>query len=138
MENENTNYIKELEVETTEEPVEEFEIVTTKRTEIDKEKFFKLLAKHKELTLTIDRIGKVGKEAIRGVGNVVAKASGVKENVKANVKETVQVVKDKGKSIYSRYNSSQFSRENRYKVYNEEAEKQLAKKMNDKAKDPQP
>ena len=52
---------KEEEVKTTEATVEEFEIVTTKRTEIDKEKFFKLLAKHEELILTIDRIGKVGK-----------------------------------------------------------------------------
>ena len=40
---------------------EEFEITATKRTEIDKEKFFKLLAKHEEIILTIDRIGKVGK-----------------------------------------------------------------------------
>ena len=58
---ENTNNIKEHEVEINEEPVEEFEIVATKRTEIDKEKFFKLLAKHEELTLTIDRIGKIRK-----------------------------------------------------------------------------
>ena len=61
MDIENTNNIKEHEVKINEEPVEEFEIVATKRTEIDKEKFFKLLAKHEELTLTIDRIGKVGK-----------------------------------------------------------------------------
>lgn len=52
---------KEEEVKTTEATVEEFEIVATKRTEINKEDFFKLLAKHEELILTIDRIGKVGK-----------------------------------------------------------------------------
>ena len=40
---------------------EEFEITATKRTEIDKEKFFKLLAKHENLILTIDRVGTVGK-----------------------------------------------------------------------------
>lgn len=45
-------------VKTTE---EEFEIVATKRTEINKEEFFKLLAKHESINLTIDRIGKVGK-----------------------------------------------------------------------------
>lgn len=52
---------KENNIETTEETVEEFEIVATKRTEIDKEKLFKLLAKHEDLTLTIDRVGKIGK-----------------------------------------------------------------------------
>ena len=61
MNTENTNNIKE----SNETNVEEFEIVTTKRTEIDKEKFFKLMAKHEELTLTIDRIGKVGKSKYR-------------------------------------------------------------------------
>ena len=45
----------------TEESIEEFEITATKRTEIDKEKFFKLLAKHENLILTIDRVGTVGK-----------------------------------------------------------------------------
>ena len=38
---------------------EDFEIVATKRTEINKEQLFKLLAKHEELILTIDRVGKV-------------------------------------------------------------------------------
>lgn len=61
MNDRNNNNIKENEIETNETPVEEFEIVATKRTEINKEKFFKLLAKHEEITLTIDRIGKVGK-----------------------------------------------------------------------------
>ena len=61
MNTENTNNIKE----SNETNVEEFEIVTTKRTEIEKEKFFKLMAKHEELTLTIDRIGKVGKSKYR-------------------------------------------------------------------------
>ena len=49
-----------------EEPVEEeFEIVATKRTKIDKDKFFKLLAKHDTLNLTIDRVGKVGKSKFK-------------------------------------------------------------------------
>ena len=48
-----------------EESVEEFEIVATKRTKIDKDKFFKLLAKHDNLNLTIDRVGKVGKSKFR-------------------------------------------------------------------------
>ena len=55
------NNIKEEEKRTEETTVEEFEIVATKRTEIDKEKFFKLLAKHEEITLTIDKVGKVRK-----------------------------------------------------------------------------
>lgn len=52
-------------VNNTEENVEEFEIVATKRTEIDKEQFFKLLAKHEEIALTINRIGKVGKSKFK-------------------------------------------------------------------------
>lgn len=52
-------------VKANEETVEEFEIVATKRTEIDKEKFFKLLAKHEEIILTIDRIGKVGQSKFK-------------------------------------------------------------------------
>ena len=47
------------------EPKEEFEIVTTKRTKINKDKFFKLLAKHDNLNLTIDRVGKVGKSKFK-------------------------------------------------------------------------
>ena len=41
--------------------IEGLEVIATKRTEIDKEDFFKMLAKHEELTLSINRIGKVGK-----------------------------------------------------------------------------
>ena len=61
MNDRNNNNINENEIETNETPVEEFEIVATKRTEINKEKFFKLLAKHEEIILTIDRIGKIRK-----------------------------------------------------------------------------
>ena len=60
----------EKEVKTPEGTVEEFEIVTTKRTEINKEEFFKLLAKHEELNLTIDRIGKVRKSKFKDKNNV--------------------------------------------------------------------
>lgn len=66
----NNNDIKEEEKRTEETTVEEFEIVATKRTEIDKEKFFKLLAKHEEITLTIDRVGKVGKSKYKNNNGV--------------------------------------------------------------------
>ena len=64
------NNIKEEEKRTEETTVEEFEIVATKRTEIDKEKFFKLLAKHEEITLTIDRVGKVGRSKYKNNNGV--------------------------------------------------------------------
>ena len=74
------------------------------------------------------KIGQLGKKAIDGVGNVVVKVSGVANDVKTNVNETVQVVKTGVNNVKTKYNNSQFSRENRNKLYNEELVQHLERK----------
>lgn len=80
------------------------------------------------------RIGKAGQKVMEGAGNVVAKVTGFKNNTVETISGVKQKVSETGRKVYSKYNESQFSRQNRYKIYNEETEKRMVEAMKEKTK----